>query len=61
MYPTLVIVLVEAQCSMTDICEISVPNTTRLAGLVAPEARAATLQHSSFGVLNITTDKEAER
>ena len=60
MYPTIVIVLVETQRSMTDIYEISTPNTSRLAGPVASEARAATLRHPSFGVLNITMDNEAE-
>ena len=64
MYPTVVIVLVETQRSMTDICDISVPNTSRAAGSVASEARAATVGRHSFTVLDITVDtwmdKEAE-
>ena len=64
MYPTVVIVLVETQRSMTDIYDISVPNASRAARPVASEARAATSGHPSFTVLNISmdtwVDKEAE-
>ena len=56
MHPIIVIVLVETQRSMTDICKISLPSTSIFAGLVASEVRAATVGHPSFGVLNITTD-----
>ena len=59
MYPTVVIVLVETRRSMTDICDISVPNASRLAGPATSEARAATLGHPSFSVLNVTIDNEA--
>ena len=37
MYPTIVIVLAETQLSMSDICEIRVPNASRLVS----KARAA--------------------
>ena len=62
MYPTVVIVLVESQRSMTNICEISLPNPSpsRLAGPVASEARAAASGHPSSVVLNNTMDNEAE-
>ena len=48
MYPTIVIVLVETQRSMTDICEISSSGASGLAGPVASdhEAHAATLRHN---------------
>ena len=63
MYPTIVIVLVETQRSVTDICEIGPSNASRLAGLVASdhEARAATLGHPSFaaGPANSAMDHEA--
>ena len=64
MYPTIVIVLVETQRSMTDICEISLPNISRLAGPAASdhEARAENLRHPSFAVGPIYSamDDEAE-
>ena len=62
MYPTLVILLVETQRSMPEICEISPSNTRKLAGPVASEARPATLGHLSFAVGPVysTTDNEAE-
>ena len=61
MYPTVVIVLVETQRSMADICEIGPPNASQLAGPVASEARPATLGHLSFAVGPVhTTDDEAE-
>ena len=65
MYPTLVVVLIETQRSMTDICEISRLNGSKPAGPVASEAcpQAATLGHLSFAVglvHSVTTDKKAE-
>ena len=60
MYPTVVIVLVETQRSMTDICEINVPNAGRLANPMASESRAATLGHLSFAVMNSTTDNDTK-
>ena len=62
MYPTVVIVLVETQNSMTDICEISPLNTTELAGPVASEPRPASLGHLSFAArpVHSMTDNEAE-
>jgi len=62
MYPTVVIVLVEAQRSMTDICEISSSNAGRLAAPVASEARPVAPGHLSFaaGPVHSTTDNEAE-
>ena len=59
MYPTVVMVLVESQRPMTEITR-SLPNTHRLAGPVATEARAANLGHPLFSVLNIMIDNEAE-
>ena len=60
MYPTIVIILVETQRSITDICEISVLNASKFSGPVTSEARAATFGHLSFTVLNSTMDSEAE-
>jgi len=62
MYPTIVRLLVETQRSMVDICEISQANASRLTGLVASEARAATLGHPSFtvGPINSTMDNKPE-
>ena len=62
MYPTIVIVLVETQLSMKDICEISLPNASRLADPATSEARAATLGHPPFAVelINSTMDNEAK-
>ena len=62
MYPTVVVLLVETQRSMTDICEISSSNAGGLAGPVVSEARSTTLGQLSFGVGPIysTTDNEAE-
>ena len=59
MYPTVVIVLVETQRSVTDIRETSTPNASGPAGPMATNAPAATAGHLSFGVLNITTDNDA--
>jgi len=65
MYPTVVIVLVETQRSMMDVCEI---NPSDAGKLVAPvgsdtsEARPATSGHLSFAVGSVhsTTDNETE-
>ena len=61
MYPTVVMVLVDTQRSMMDVCEISPSNASKLAGTVASEARLATLGHLSFAVGPIHTmmDNEA--
>ena len=50
MYPTVVIVLVETQRSMADVCEISPSDASRLAGPLACESRPATLGRLSFAV-----------
>ena len=42
MYPTVVTILVETRRSMTDMCEISPWNTSKLAGPVASEALPVT-------------------
>ena len=47
-YPTVVIVLVESQRSMADICEISPSIANRIAGQATSETRQATLGHLSF-------------
>jgi len=62
MYPTVVIVLVETQCSITDVCEISPSNASKFVGPVASNARPAALGHLSFpvGPVHSTTDDEAE-
>ena len=67
MYPTVVIVLVETQGSMTDVCETSQSNTSKLKGPVASKALPATLGptlgHLSFEVGSVndsTTDNETE-
>ena len=62
MYPTLVIVLVETQRSMTNICEIGPSNARKSAGPVASRAHPATLGPLSFAVgpVHTTTDDEAE-
>ena len=62
MYPTVVIVLVEKQRSMTDICEVSSSNASNSACPIASEARAATLGHLSFAVGSTcsTMDSESE-
>jgi hypothetical protein len=60
MYPTVVILLVETQRSMMDVCEISSLNATILAGPLVSEACPAS-GHLSFAVrpLRSTTDNEA--
>ena len=62
MYPTVVIVLVETQRSMADVCEISLSATSSLAGPVASEPRLATIGDPPFAAapLLTTTDNEAE-
>ena len=50
MYPTVVVLLVESQRSMTDVCEISPSNASQFAGRLGSEARHATLGHLSFAV-----------
>ena len=60
MYPTVVILLVETQRSMADICEISSSSAGRLAGPVVSEAHPATLGHLSFAVMNSTTDNDTK-
>ena len=59
MYPTAIIVLLETQRSMVDICEIGTPIATNLA---VSEARPATVGHLSFAVepVHSTADNEAE-
>ena len=63
MYPTVVIILVETQRSMTDVCEISASNPSQFAGPpMTSGARAAVLGHLAFAVGPVysTTDDEAE-
>ena len=62
MYPTVVIVLVETQRSMTDICEISSLSATKLADPMASEARYATLGRLSLadGPVQSITGAKAE-
>ena len=62
MYPTVVIILVQSQRSVTDICEISPSTASRLAGPVTSAAHPATLGHLSFavGTVHSSTDSEAE-
>jgi len=62
MYPTVVLVMVGTQRSITDVCEISPSIDDRLAGPVASEARPATLGHLSFAVgpVHTTRNNEAE-
>ena len=62
MYPTVVIVLVETQRSIMDVCEISPSITSKLARPMASEAYPATLGRLSFAVgpVHSTTDDEAE-
>ena len=66
MYPTIVVVLVETQRSMVDICEIGPSSAGRSAGAVVSdhEAHAAGLGHHhsecAVGPINSTMDNEAE-
>ena len=61
MYPTVVVLLVETQRSMSDICEISPSDASKPAGPAASEARPAILGHLSFAVgpVHSTTDDQA--
>lgn len=65
MYPTLVIVLVETQRSMVDICEIIPSNASKFAGPQVSEARPATFGHLSSKVRPIHSmmdnDSESQR
>ena len=62
MYPTVVIILVETQRSVADICEISPSNASRLVGPVASAVRPGTLGRLSFavGTVHSSTDNEAQ-
>ena len=62
MYPTMVIVLVETQRSMMDVCESGTSNASKLAGPMSSEPRPATSGLLSFalGPVHRTTDNEAE-
>ena len=62
MYPTVVIVLVETQRSMADVCEIGPSSATKLGDPVASEVRPATLGHLLFtvGPVHGMTDDEVE-
>ena len=62
MYPTVVVVLVETQRSMVDVCESDTSNARKLAGPMPHEPRPAALGHPSFalGPVHSTTDNEAE-
>ena len=60
MYPTVVIVLVETQRSMVNVCEIGTSNASKLARPMASEPRPAALGRLSFvlGPVHGTTDSE---
>ena len=62
MYPTVVIVLVETQRSMTNVCEIGLSGISKLAGPVASEPRLATIGGPSLAAVPLltTTDDEAD-
>ena len=62
MYPTVVMLLVETQRSMANVCEISPSNASKFAAPVASEARPSTLRHLSFaaGPVHTTTDNKAK-
>ena len=64
MYPTIVVVLVETQRSMVDICEIGPSNASKTAGAAASdhEAHPTRLGRLSFAVgpINSAMDKEDE-
>ena len=62
MYPTVVVVLVETQRSMMDLCDINPSNANKPAGSVTSEAPLATSEHLPFAVGSVrsTTDTEAE-
>jgi len=50
MYPTVVILLVKTQHSMTDVCESSPSSASKLGGPVASEARVVASGNLSFTV-----------
>ena len=65
MYPTIVVVMVETQRSMVDICEIGQSTANKVPGVVAsdPEAHAIALGHLSHagaGPINIVMENEGE-
>ena len=62
MYPTVVIVLVENQRSMANICEIGLSNASKLSVSVVSEACLATLGRLPFGAgpVHSSTSDEAE-
>ena len=62
MYPTVVVVLVETQRSITDIWEFTSSNASGIVGPVASDARSATLGHLSFaaGPIYSTVDNELD-
>ena len=63
MYPTVVMVLVQTQRSMADVCEIGPSNPSKFMSPVAVEACPATLGRPPYvvgPVHNITMDNEAE-
>ena len=62
MYPTMVMVLVQTQRSMADVCEISLSKTIKFMGPVASEARSETLGRLTYvvdPVHNTMMDNEA--
>ena len=65
MYPTIVVVLVETQRSMVDICEIVPSNASKIAPAVASdhEAHPATLTRPTFAVepINSAMSDQAEK
>ena len=61
MYPTVVMVLVERQRSMADICEISPSNASKFSSTVSSGDRAATLGHLSFAVGTKDNQLESQR
>ena len=62
MYPTLVVVLVETQRSMMEICDIIPSSEGKVEGPVGSEAHSSTLGRLSFAVGSVrsVTDNEAE-
>ena len=61
MYLTIMIVLVETQCLMTDICEISLPNASRLTGPVASDLKLVLQLWDPFCLRwTVMIDNEAE-
>ena len=63
MYPTVVMVLVQTQRSMADVCEIGPSNARKFTAPVASEARPTTLGRLRYVVRpvhNTMIDNEAE-